>query len=161
MSSTFVSGIYKAVLLSSLMFVYAASVGIPTIFGYVQAGTIVLDPSHGRPGALVTFWGVGWEVYYQYPGALPPCWIDGIPAKIDKHNVCEIVYSHHPGTRGEFEPEGTFTVADVPAGTYAVIVRMSTPYGILGVEQTFTVDGSATGTGGTGEDLTMVTSSTS
>jgi hypothetical protein len=161
MSSTFVSGICKALLLSSLMFVYTASVGIPTILGYEQAGTIVLDPSHGRPGALVTFWGVGWEVYYQFPGMLPPCWVDGVPAKIDKHNICSIAYSHHPGTRGEFEPEGTFTVAGVPPGTYNIIVRIGTSYGLLSAEQTFTVDGAATGTGVTGEGLTMATPSIS
>jgi len=140
------------------MFAYVASVGIPPTFGYERAGTIALDPSHGRPGDLVTFWGVGWEVYYQYPGALPPCWIDGVPAKIDKHNVCEIVCSHHPGTRGEFEPEGTFTVANVPPGTYTVTVRIGTAYGLLSAEQTFTVDGTATGTGTTDEGLTEVTS---
>jgi hypothetical protein len=107
---------------------------------------MILEPTHGTPWTLVTFQGVGW-----YLQEVTPCWIDGIPVRIDRYAECEIRYSGLPlvtviatgGTvygQSSLEPTGTFLVADVPPGVYLVTVTVGHPGGLT-ADQPFIVDG--------------------
>jgi hypothetical protein len=121
------------------------------LMGYVHTasanqGTIILSPSHGTPGTLIMFQGVGW-----YLDRVDYCWVDGKPVKIDIYAVCEVRYSSIPlvtviatgGTvygQSSLEPSGTFVVANIPPGTYSVTVAIGSPTNVVS-EQPFTVDG--------------------
>lgn len=109
-------------------------------------GAIIFSQTHGTPGTLIAYQGIGW-----YLDRVDPCWVDGKPVKIDRYAVCEIRYSPNAlltvlatgGTvygQSSLEPDGTFVVANVPPSTYPVTVEIGDPKNIV-FEQPFTVDG--------------------
>jgi hypothetical protein len=118
--------------------------GVQTVSA--NQGTIVFSQTHGIPGTLIVFQGIGW-----YLDRVDPCWVDGKPVRIDRYAVCEVSYSPNAlltvlatgGTvygQSSLEPSGTFIVAKVPPGTYTVTVEIGDPKNIV-FKQPFTVDG--------------------
>ena len=110
-----------------------------------QAGQIILNPAHGRPGTRVTFEGVGWDLAaaWAYPGGggvvEAVCSVSGKPVKWDWR--CEIKRTR---SVGQHEPVGSFTVADVPPGTYPISVSATFYETRFTANTEFTVDSVAT-----------------
>jgi hypothetical protein len=106
-----------------LLIISLVSSGVPIVYAQLpRVGEITLTPAHAVSGTLVSFQGIGWYLPMPYPGIgrYSYCIVDGVPVKIDRHCICNVLVR-----QGIYEPTGTFTVKDVPPGTYSVFVEIN------------------------------------